>query len=110
LIPRAIGYSADLIDYFFKGIDVRPGIELTHSTADDVNSSSMAGKLKLDRFESFSGDIYKTIGLPKVVRKAMGRSRISFPLLVFSYGNQMNRPRVASLCVNGKRLWIKTFA
>ncbi len=38
LVPRAIGYSADLIDYFFKGITVWPGIELIHATADKVDT------------------------------------------------------------------------
>lgn len=36
LVPRAIGYSADLIDYFFRSIDIWPGIELIHATVDDL--------------------------------------------------------------------------
>ncbi len=36
LVPRAIGYSADLIDYFFRALDIWPGIELIHATVDDL--------------------------------------------------------------------------
>jgi hypothetical protein len=49
LIPRAIGYSADLIDYFFKGIAVWPGIELIHSVAenDDPNAVVSSNVVKI---------------------------------------------------------------